>query len=171
MNNNLLIVGSGIYGIVAKEIAESMMCFEKIAFADDMAKETPTGIAVMGKVSDIKQLGEQYGYAIVAIGNPDVRLRILKKIEEETECRIVSLISPQAYTSPSAKIDLGCIVEPMAVIHAGCVVEKGCIVSAGSVVNHASHLCEGVHVDCNATVLGGKTVPAGTKIASGTVFE
>lgn len=35
MNNNLLIVGAGIYGVVAKEITESMGYFEKIAFVDD----------------------------------------------------------------------------------------------------------------------------------------
>jgi len=30
MNKNLLIVGTGIYATVAKEIAESMKCFDKI---------------------------------------------------------------------------------------------------------------------------------------------
>ena len=40
MNKNLLILGAGIYGLVAKEIAESMGCFGKIAFVDDNAKTT-----------------------------------------------------------------------------------------------------------------------------------
>ena len=43
MNHNLLIVGAGIYRVVAKEIAESMECFDKIAFADDKKKMTPNG--------------------------------------------------------------------------------------------------------------------------------
>ena len=33
---NLLIIGAGQYGMVAKEIAESMKCFEKIDFVDDV---------------------------------------------------------------------------------------------------------------------------------------
>lgn len=32
MNNNLLILGAGQYGMIAKEIAESMNCFEKNRF-------------------------------------------------------------------------------------------------------------------------------------------
>ena len=35
MNKNLLILGAGQYGCVAKEIAESMKVFKKIDFLDD----------------------------------------------------------------------------------------------------------------------------------------
>ena len=37
---NLLIIGAGQYGVVAKEIAESMKCFEKIDFVDDVVLQT-----------------------------------------------------------------------------------------------------------------------------------
>ncbi len=70
MNKNLLIVGAGIYGVVAKEIAESMGCFEKIAFADDNAKTTPNGISVIGTTKDIENLVCDYYNVVVAIGNP-----------------------------------------------------------------------------------------------------
>lgn len=46
MNQNLLIIGAGIYGLVAKEIAESMGCFRQIDFVDDGAKKTPDGTPV-----------------------------------------------------------------------------------------------------------------------------
>ena len=48
MNRNLLIIGAGFYGLVAKEIAESMDCFENISFVDDGAKEAPDGTPVIG---------------------------------------------------------------------------------------------------------------------------
>lgn len=48
MNQNLLIIGAGIYGLVAKEIAESMGCFRQIDFVDDGAKKTPDGTPVIG---------------------------------------------------------------------------------------------------------------------------
>ncbi len=170
MNGNLLIAGAGVYGLLAKEIAESMNCFEKIAFVDDGKKEVPNGIRVIGTCADIKGLSNEYGNVIVAIGNPDVRLSLLRKIEEETSCKIATLISPRAYVSPSAEIMKGSIIEPMAVIHTGSVISVGCIISAGAVVNHASICCDGVHVDCNATVAGYTTVPCGTKIRSGEVY-
>lgn len=170
MNNNLLIIGAGIYGVVAMEIAESMKCFEKIVFVDDNAKTTPTGIEVVGTTADIEHLICEYSNVIVAIGNSEARLDLLRKLEE-TPCNIVTLISPYAYVSPSAKIMKGSIIEPMAVIHTGALISVGCIISAGAVVNHASICCDGVHVDCNATVAGYTSVPAGTKVCSGELFK
>lgn len=171
MNKNLLIVGAGIYGVVANEIAESMNCFDKIDFVDDNRKETPNGTTVIGTCADIENLAVKYNNVIVAIGNPEVRLSLLRKIEEETPCRIVTLVSPHAYVSSSAQIMKGSIIESMAVIHTGSVIAVGCIISAGAVVNHASMCCDGVHVDCNATVAGNTLVPAGTKIKSGEVYD
>lgn len=171
MNRNLLIVGASTYAVVAAEIAADMGCFEKIAFVDDKRKTTPNGIEVVGTSVDIGRLAVEYGNIVVAIGNPDVRLSLLRRIKEETTCRIVSLISPRAYVSPSAQVMSGCIIEPMAIVHTGCVLSEGCIISAGAVVNHVSICCDGVHVDCNATVEGYCLVPAGTKIGSGEVYK
>ena len=171
MNKNLLIIGAGVYGLVAKEIAESMGCFELISFVDDNAKATPNGIEVVGTTRDIDELAIQYSNIIVAIGNPEIRLSLLNRIKEETPYRVVSLVSPKAYVSPSAQIMSGCIIEPMAVVHTGCVICPGCIISAGAVVNHATMCCDGVHVDCNATVEGYCLVPAGTKICCGEIYK
>lgn len=171
MNKNLLIIGAGTYGVVASEIAADKGCFEKIDFVDDERKTTPNGIDVVGTTQDIDELAIQYSNIIVAIGNPEVRLSLLNRIKEETPYRIVSLVSPKAYVSPSAQIMSGCIIEPMAVVHTGCVICPGCIISAGAIVNHATMCSDGVHVDCNATVEGYCLVPAGTKICSGEVYK
>ena len=171
MNRNLLIVGAGIYGMVAKEIGESMGCFERIDFVDDSAKETPNGSPVVGKIKDIVELSECYADVIVAIGNPVVRQRLIRFIEEETLLRLVTLVSPKAYVSPSAQIGKGCVIEPMAVIHTGCVLGKGCLICAGAVVNHAVMCGDCVQIDCNATVAGNTVVPSGIKVASGTAYE
>ena len=170
MNKNLIIIGAGVYGLVAKEIAESMGCFEKVAFVDDNAVKAPDGAEVIGTVSDMELLAVDYYNVVVAIGNPEVRLHLIRKLEE-ISCGVVSLISPRSYIATSARIGKGCIVEPMAVIHSGCVVCDGCIVSSGAVVNHCSVLCDGTHVDCNATVAGNAFVPWGTKVYSGEVFK
>lgn len=171
MNKNLLIVGAGVYGLVTKEIAESLGSFEKISFIDDNAESAPDGTKVVGKISDIDKLIPEYQNIVVAIGNSRVRLELLQSFSQKACCHIVALVSPRAYVSPSAQIEKGCIIEPMAVVHAGCVLKTGCIISAGAVVNHASTCCDGVHVDCNATVPSYSTVPPATKVYSGTVFK
>lgn len=170
MSRNLLIVGAGIYGVVAKEIAESMGCFDRIAFVDDHARTAPNGDVVIGTVSSLGALSHSYDCAVVAIGNPIFRLQLFDLIRQGGAYEIVSLISPHAYLSGSARIGQGSIIEPMAVIHTGCVLGEGCIVSAGAVVNHASRCERGVHVDCNATVAGNMLVPAETKVQSGAVY-
>lgn len=171
MNRNLLIIGAGIYGLVAKEIAESMGCFDRIAFVDDSAKETPDGTTVVGTTNDLNTLFNEYANAVVAIGNPVVRQALLVRIKEETLLRIVTLVSPKACISSSVQIGEGCIVEPMAVVHTGCVLGKGCLICAGAVVNHASLCGDCVQVDCNATVAGNTVVPSGIKVPSGTVYQ
>ena len=171
MIQNLLIVGAGIYGLVAKEIAESMGCFLRIDFVDDGAKETPDGTPVIGMTKDLIELSKRYANVVVAIGNPEVRKKLIQFIEEETLLRLTTLISPRAYVSPSAQIGKGCIVEPMAVVHTGAVLGKGCLICAGAVVNHAAMCGDCVQVDCNAVVAGNTIVPGGCKVAAGTVYE
>ncbi len=171
MKQNLLIIGAGIYGVVALEIAGEMDCYDEIAFVDDGATQTPNGIPVIGKTVDLPTLGDRYTHAIVAIGNPEVRLSLLRKIKEETTLSVATLVSPRAYISPTAQVMEGSVIEPMAVVHTGVIIAGGCLISAGAVVNHAAMCCEGVHVDCNATVAGYTVVPAGKKIGSGEVFN
>ncbi len=163
MNSNLLILGAGQYGHVAKEVAESMKVYDKISFLDDFS------LVAVGKFEDYIKLTDEYTYAIVAIGKSKVRLEWLKKLYEAGYI-VPTLIHDKSYVSPNAQIEKGTIIEPMAVVHTGCIINTGCIISAGAVVNHFSTLGEGCHIDCNGTVLGGKNVPNDTKVESGTVF-
>lgn len=128
---NLLIIGAGQYGMVAKEIAESMKCFEKIDFVDDVYP------SAVGKICDIDKLIHEYDSAVVAIGNTELRLNLIKGLCE-IGYEVPTLIHEKAYVSPSAKIGLGCFIEPMVVVHTAVSIETGCILSAGVILNHNS---------------------------------
>ena len=78
--------------------------FEWIAFVDDERNEAPNGIEAIGTCSDVEKLVEEYSNIIVAIENLEVRLSLLQKLEEEHPCRVVKLISPKRYVTPSAQI-------------------------------------------------------------------
>ena len=168
---NLIIVGAGVYAVVAYEIARDMGCYEKIGFIDDNRTVTPNGIEVQGRLCDIKKISQEYTHAIVAIGNAEFRLATIEMIEKETSLEMTSLISPRAYVSESAHIMNGCIIEPMAVVHAGCVICNGTFICAGAVVNHASVCRSGVQVDCNATIAGYTEVPEKVKVSIGAVYK
>ena len=163
MAKKLLIVGAGQYGRLVKEIALDTGAFEQIDFLDDKSS------SAIGKVSESRSFIGKYDCAIVAIGNPTVRLKLLNELEGFFD--ISPLIHPRAYVSPSAEIGLGSVIEPLAVVHTEAKLGLGCIISAGAVVNHAAKCAEGVHIDCNATVAGYAEVPAETKVESGKVFR
>lgn len=171
MNKNLLIVGAGAYGVVASNIAHEMGCFEKIDFVDDGNESTPTGEKVIGKIKDLAEINCEYSNIIVAIDVPDIRLNLLTKIQEETNFRIATLVSPKAYVSPSAQIMPGCIIEPMAVIQSMSHLAIDCFVSSGAVVNYVSMCCDGVHVEANSTITASTLVPAGTRVKCCEVFD
>ena len=170
-NGGLIIIGAGVYSTVAKEIAEDMACFSEIVFVDDRRSETPDGSKVVCTVNDLKALSKNYRNVVVAIGNAKSKLAILERIKQETDLNIVSLISPKAHVSKSAKVMPGCVIEPMAVVNPLCSLGEGCIISAGAVVNHMCVCGDGVHVDCNATVSGCSHVPSMLKIESGDVYK
>lgn len=158
MNNNLLILGAGQYGHVAKETAEAMGCFGEIAFLDDQSE------LAVGKLADYEQLSVQYRYAFVAIGDAGLRLQYIQKLEEA--CYIVPvLVHPKACVMPSAQLGKGTIVEAMAVVNSNSVVSIGGIISAGAVVNHNSFLGDCCHVDCNAVVPAGSVLLAETIVS------
>ena len=164
MNKNLLILGAGQFGLMVKEIAESMNCFEKIDFLDDNNE-----IAI-GKLNDYEKFVCEYRYAVVAIGNPQIRLSYIQKLEES--CFIVAiLVSPRAYIAPSAQLMKGTIVEPMAVVQANSSVGIGSIISSGAVVRHNAFVNDVCHVDCNAVVISGSTVTTGTKVEVCSVYR
>lgn len=171
MKQNLVIVGTGMYGLLAKEIAESLGAFEKIAFVDDGQKPSSPDFPLLGTSEDLATISEEYPFALVAIGNPNVRKKLVEKIESIPTLTLATLISPAAYVSPSAQIGPGCVIEPGAVVQTKAVIEKGTFLCAGAVVNHAAVIEPFVQVDCNATVPGYVLVPEGYKVPCGTVFQ
>ena len=164
MNRNLLILDAGQYGKIAKEVAEAMVCFEKIDFLDD-EKEF-----AVGKLSDYKKFVNSYSYAIVAIENNVLRINWITMLEK-AGYKIAILVHPKAYVSPSAQIMKGSIIEPMAIVNSKCVISVGCIISAGAVINHNSICSDGVHIDCNAIIPENSNVPMKTRVDCGTVYR
>jgi len=161
---NLLILGAGQYGMVTKEVAESMNCFDKIAFLDD---NNPIAI---GKIVDYKDFVSEYECAVVAIGNPEIRMKFLKQLEE-VGYDIPILIHSRAYVSQSAKIGAGTIIEPMAVVHTEVHVGKDCLISAGAILNHNSVINEGTHINCGSIVNARIVVERNTRTECGVVLK
>ena len=161
---SLLILGAGQYGQVVRETAEAIGCFSKIAFLDD------NSLLAIGKMMEYKRFAQEYANAFVAMGNPQLRKQWLDRLEL-AGYDLPVLIHPKAYVSPSAVLGKATIVEAMAVVNTEAVVEIGGLLCAGCVVNHNAHVLPVCQIDCNAVVASNATVPEGTKVCSGMVYE
>lgn len=162
--NNLLILGAGQYGCVAKETAEIIGCYDKISFIDNNSS------LAIGKTDELEAFLVDYANAFVAIGNAQIRLQYLSQLRT-LGYQLVTLINPRAYVSSSAKIGQGSIVEPNVVVHSNVSVGVGCLISAGAVVNHNALVEDGCHIDCNVTVPARSVVKAGSKVECGQVYK
>lgn len=160
----LLIIGAGQYGKLVREIAAMTEQYDRIDFIDDNSD-----IAV-GKVEEIDKYKDEYGFAIVAIGNPDIKEKMTDKL---LDCGYVieTIIHPKAYVSPSSNIGIGCVIEANVVINTESVIHDGVFVSAGAVINHNSVVNSFSHIDCNAVVESNSVVPEKIKIHSCEVFN
>ena len=159
----LLILGAGRYASVVRDIAEESNRFEEIAFLDDYKPQA------IGKLSDAASMVGRFTHAVVAIGDGELRLRLISMLSDCGFC-VAPLVSARAFVSRTASLADGCVVEPMAVIQSGCTVGKGCIISSGAVIRHDASLEDGCHVDCNAVVLSDATVARGERVLCGEIY-
>ena len=153
---NLLILGAGQYGAFVKELAQESGSYELIDFLDDY------NLGAIGKITDLESFSSNYGSALVAIGNTDIRLALFEKLCKNNYY-VPSLVSPRAYVSPSAVIGAGTIVEPMAVVQSGAKIGDCCLIASGAVVKHNAIVEDGCYIDCNSVVTAGEVVPFKTK--------
>ncbi len=126
MGRKLLIVASKRYGDYVKEIAESMGCFEKIAFVDNERE------GAIGKLEDVESFYPEYNCAIAACDDGTERLEWNKKLE--ALYNIPVLFHMDSTISPSANLMPGCIVEPRAVVGCESTIGQATVIGANSVV-------------------------------------
>ena len=179
--NSLLILGAGQYGVMAKEIAEAMGIFDRIAFLDDSYKasaaslqecrpersvsevEGSSKISLIGTFADLPKFAAEFRYGFVAIGNPALRRKLTEQLQQNN-ITPATLVHPTAYVSPSAQLETGCCVEPNATVQTGATIKQASFIASGAVIRHNATVGEFCHVDCNAVVNTLAVVPAGTHI-------
>lgn len=139
MHKHIYIIGAGTYGEVMFELAEMLGYKVKGFYDEDINKLNSTlmGVKVIGKFSDLSSLKIKDKKFIVAIGNNDVRLKIMTKINEQGGYT-PSLIHPSAYISPSAQIGKGVYIQANAYIWTKVEIGDFSIISPNVVIAHHS---------------------------------
>lgn len=184
----LLIMGCGGHGRCCLEIAEAMNHYDEIAFLDDEhVGEVIQGRKVIGKMSDLEVIGEDYDELFIAIGNNRLRKELQTKAET-LEFEIATFIHPKSCVSKYAMIGTGSVIFPFACIESNARIGKGTIVCSQSVINHdavVNHYCliyanttirataiikECVKIGSNCSISFGKEIEEEREIKDGEVL-
>ena len=162
MGRKLLIVASKRYGDYVKEIAESMGCFEKIAFVDNERE------GAIGKLEDVESFYPEYNCAIAACDDGTERLEWNKKLE--TLYNIPVLAHMDSTISPSADLLPGCIVEPRVVIGCRTTIGQAAVIGANSVIEPYCIVGDSCTLKSGTIVKSTSALNIGTETEQGSVL-
>lgn len=128
--------------------------------------------ALTGFDCDLRVLGSPESFNIsanhrfvCAIGNPEVRLRI---VEALSACGAVftNVIHPSAHVSQLSHMGVGCIVCPGAIVSANATLGNHVILNMHSTVAHDAVLEDGVTLSSHADVTGAAVLERGAMLGS-----
>lgn len=162
MGRKLLIVASKRYGDYVKEIAESMGCFEEIAFVDNDRE------GAIGKLEDVESFYPEYNCAIAACDDGVERLEWNKKLE--ALYNIPVLFHMDSTISPSANLMPGCIVEPRAVVGCESTIGQATVIGANVVVEPYCFIGDSCTLKSGTIVKSTSMVAMNTSTEQGSVL-
>lgn len=123
----LLILGAGGYGQLARETAEAMGIFTRIAFLDDQNPQA------LGKLSEYRHFCGQFDCAFVAMGAPSLREHWINALKEAGYA-LPPLVHPAATVACGTLICAGSVVNHNAQVLAYCQIDCNAVVAAGATV-------------------------------------
>ena len=166
MNKKVVIIGAGGHGRVVADTVE--VCGDTVAGFLDDGTTANDKVNVIGKVSDAEKFCNGETYLFVAIGNCEIREKIMNSLPD---AKWYTAIHPSAVISPSATIKEGTCVMPNAVVNNSAVVGKGVIINTCASVDHDDVIGDFVHIACGAHIAGTVTVGKGTWIGIGATIS
>ena len=165
-----MIVGASGHGKVIADIALATKRYREIVFADDDESISDCmGFPIVGKVCDLAGFVSEYEM-IVAIGNAQIRHRIMREIYEKRGI-VATLVHPNAVVSSYASVGVGTVVMPGAIINAATKVGDGCIINTSASIDHDCRIQDFSHISVGAHLAGNVTVGAETWIGIGAVVS
>ena len=164
MKEKLLLVGSGGLGRVVSEFARKEY---DCSFVDDGFGSCTEicGIPVIGHISDIENLFNEYKLLVVSIGDNKLREKIYANARK-TGYIFPNIIADNVYISPFAKVGDGCIFLNNVCIQNGSQVGNGVILTPNVEIHHDSFVDDYSLIYTNSVVRTYAKVGKRVKIGS-----
>lgn len=157
----MIIYGASGHGKVVIDILEAIG--KKIDYIVD---DNPELNELLGY--EVRRDVGEYDEAIVAIGSPQVRKKIVERLKVKSFC---TTIHPSAIISPRSKIDEGSVIMQGAIVQSCARIGKHSIINTGASVDHDCNVGDYVHIAPHATLCGAVEVGDGTWIGAGAVVK
>tara|TARA_B100000287_G_C20599202_1_gene767349 strand:+ start:794 stop:1432 length:639 start_codon:yes stop_codon:yes gene_type:complete len=156
----IIIIGAGGHSNVIEDTLLEKDIFNEIAYLDDnfnnhtrsLFKKTKNILGSSKLIFD-RNLRSDFKYAFVAIGDSEIRLNFIDKLEN-LGYEIPTIIHPTAWISKSVSLGIGSIILSHATIQTGVRGGKGLIINNSCSVDHDSFLGNGVHVAPGVNIAG-----------------
>jgi sugar O-acyltransferase (sialic acid O-acetyltransferase NeuD family) len=143
---NILLFGASGHCRVIIDILEKNK-FNIIGVLDDKVsiKDNICGYAVLGKISELKDIQQKYNIdvGIISIGDNITRYKVYQKIISiDKNFKFISAIHPQSNISKDVKIKDGSVIMAGVNIGSGSFVDRFCIINTNASLEHTSILGE-----------------------------
>lgn len=166
---SVVIIGASGHGKVIADIIQRSGD-RLIGFLDDNSKLPVTffGFPLLGTVEQYGEYAEEAEF-IIAIGNADIRGRIVDKLDGISW---YTAVHPTAVISEfGVSIGEGSVIMANAVINPDSSIGRHCIINSGAVIEHDNVIEDFVHVSVGAKLAGTVLVGKGTWIGIGAIIS
>jgi sugar O-acyltransferase (sialic acid O-acetyltransferase NeuD family) len=172
-NKDVILVGGGGHCKSCIDVIEQHGEYQ-IAGILDLPEKVGNKILnnlIIGTDEDIATLKRTIKYFLVTIGqirSPERRIFLFDLLEQH-KVQFPTIISPNSYVSPYAKLGRGTIVMHGAIINAGANVGDNCIINSDALIEHDANIGNHCHISTGAIINGGAVVGDSTFFGSGAV--
>jgi len=175
LKEKILLIGGGGHCKSVIDVIEQQNRFEIAGIVDkkELIGESVLGYEVIACDTQLKELREEYKYAVITVGQvKDVSIR--KKLYENLKdigFELPVIISPRAYVSKHAIIAEGAVIMHDVLINASTVIMENCIINSKALIEHDAIIEKHCHISTGAIINGGVEVGEDSFIGSNVVTK
>lgn len=164
----IILIGGGGHCVAAIDVIELENKFEIIGIldVDEKKGDKVLDYEIIGNDNSLKKFNAKDVFFLITVGQIKSYLPRQKISQKLKNKNVAKIISPLAYVSKHACIDIGTIIMHNVVINAKATIGKHCIINTKSNIEHGAVIGDLCHISTGAIINGDTLVGNGSFIGS-----